>query len=181
MSHSLSGVEVWTVGHSTRAAAELVELLQAHRIEVLIDVRKIPRSRRNPQFNLDALRAILEESGTVYRHEPGLGGLRRPRKDSINTAWQNPGFRGYADYMQTDEFRRSVDGLIATARRARVALMCAEAVPWRCHRSLIADALAARGATVHHILSPTRAEAHRVTPFALVTGEEVTYPGLAPI
>ena len=169
---------VWTIGHSTRTTETLVELLLAHGIETLVDVRSFPRSRRNPQFDRERLPAALEAAGIAYRHEPGLGGRRRPRADSINTGWRNPGFRGYADHMQTADFAAHLDRLIEGAQRGRSTLMCAEAVPWRCHRSLIADALAARGVAVRHILGIERAEPHRLTPFARIDGTSVTYPGL---
>ncbi len=144
----------------------------------------MPRSRYNPQFNREALAEALAASGIAYEHMPGLGGLRHPRKDSINTAWRNDSFRGYADYMQTGEFARNLDRLCAleaswhmrTAGKTRVAIMCAEAVPWRCHRSLIADALSARGVPVAHIMNVSKAEPHKLTSFARVTGAAVTYP-----
>lgn len=171
-------VEVFTIGHSTHPIEEFLAILKAHAIETLVDIRTVPRSRHNPQFNRDSLPASLKASGIRYVHMAGLGGLRRPRKDSINTGWRNDSFRGYADYMQTDEFARQLDELIALAHNARVAIMCAESVPWRCHRSLVADALTARGVTVRHIMSATSAKPHVMTPFAHVEGERVTYPGL---
>jgi uncharacterized protein (DUF488 family) len=170
---------VWTVGHSTRALDELIRLLQAHAIGRLVDVRTIPRSRRNPHFNGETLPGALEATGIAYTHAPGLGGLRCPRPDSINTAWRNAGFRGYADYMQTPAFAEHLGALIALAERERVAIMCAEAVPWRCHRSLIADALVARGVGVQHILQPSRAEPHALRGWARVEGTRVWYPGTA--
>lgn len=169
---------VWTTGHSTRSAEEFLTLLKAHRIECLADVRTIPKSRRNPQFHIDVLPATLRAAGIEYRHLPGLGGLRRPRKDSTNTAWKNDSFRGYADYMNSAEFNRNIDELIAHAERAATVIMCAEAVPWRCHRSLIADALTARGVRVLHIMDAGDARPHTVTSFARIDGAEVTYPGL---
>jgi len=132
-----------TIGHSNRSLADLIAMLQAHGVQTLVDVRTVPKSRYNPQFNRDALPVPLATAGIQYLHMPGLGGLRHARKDSLNTAWRNDSFRGYADYMQTAEFARSLDELIAIP--GEVALMCAESVPWRCHRSMIADALAARG------------------------------------
>jgi uncharacterized protein (DUF488 family) len=168
---------VWTVGHSTHPLEAFVALVRAHGVTTIADVRKIPRSRRHPHFNVDTVPRALEAVGLGYVHLPGLGGLRRERPDSINRAWKNPSFRAYADYMQTDEFARELDGLIALATRQRVAIMCAEAVWWRCHRSLIADALVARGEPVLHILTPERAEPHVLREFARVAHGRVTYPG----
>jgi uncharacterized protein (DUF488 family) len=172
-------IAVWTVGHSTRTAEELVELLHAHGIRLLVDIRTVPRSRRNPQFNKDALPDTLNRYGIAYRHEPRLGGLRKPLKDSVNAAWQNAGFRGYADHMQTEEFATAVERLIDLAKELPLAVMCAESVPWRCHRSLLADALTARGVVVRHIMNEKTANPHRTTPFARIDGKTVTYPGLA--
>ena len=143
-----------------------------------MDVRTLPRSRRNPQFNRETLPAELSAAGLAYIHMAGLGGLRRPDPHSTNTAWRNAGFRGYADHMQTAEFAQNLEALIARARQRSTAIMCAESVPWRCHRSLIADALTARGVGVRHILSPTRADPHVLTSFARVDGTHVTYPAL---
>jgi uncharacterized protein (DUF488 family) len=165
-----------TIGHSTRSIEEFLEMLQAHGIRRLVDVRTIPRSRRNPQFSRENLPGSLENSGIEYRHLPGLGGLRHPHKDSINTAWRNASFRGYADYMQTPEFRDNLNRLIELASEKPAAIMCAEAVPWRCHRSLIADALVARGIQVLEIVSASKTQPHAMTPFARVDGEQVTYP-----
>jgi uncharacterized protein (DUF488 family) len=171
------GPRLWTIGHSTREIDELVELLRAHGVRHLVDIRTLPRSRRHPQFDRESMPAALASAGVAYTHRPGLGGLRKPRPDSTNTAWRNAAFRGYADYMQTPEFERDLTGLVALAARERVAIMCAEAVPWRCHRSLVADALVARGVDVRHITSLTRAEPHALTPFARVDGARVSYPG----
>jgi uncharacterized protein (DUF488 family) len=168
---------ILTIGHSTRSMAEFVRLLAAHRVRGLIDVRTIPRSRHNPQFNRGELSPALRRAGIHYRHMPGLGGLRHARRDSRNTGWRNRSFRGYADYMQTAPFRNSLDRCIERAAPEQVVLMCAEAVPWRCHRSLIADALLARGIPVSEITSGVRARPHVLTPFAQVRGTEVTYPG----
>ena len=168
---------MWTVGHSTHALDELVGLVRAHGVTSIADVRKIPRSRRHPQFNLDALTSGLAAAGLGYRHVPGLGGLRRERPDSINRGWRNPSFRAYADYMQTAMFAAELDRLVALGRREPAAIMCAEAVWWRCHRSLIADALVARGEPVLHILTPERAEPHVLRDFARVDDGRVTYPG----
>lgn len=168
---------IYTVGHSTRTLDELVALLRAFDISVLADIRTIPRSRHNPQFNGDALRSTLRSRRLRYVHLPELGGLRRPRKDSPNTGWRNASFRGFADYMLTEDFEAGIAKLHALTAEGRVALMCAEAVPWRCHRSLVADALTARGAHVEHIASAKRSTPHRVTAFAEVEGTHVTYPG----
>ena len=168
-----------TVGHSIHPIEDFIGMLQAHAIRRLLDVRTIPKSRRNPQFSQENLRDSLHAAGIEYRHLPGLGGLRHPRKDSINTGWRNASFRGYADYMQTPEFGENLDQLIAIASVAPTAIMCAEAVPWRCHRSLIADALVARGIEVLDILNTTKSQPHAMTPFAKVEGQQVTYPGHA--
>jgi uncharacterized protein (DUF488 family) len=167
---------VLTIGHSTGSLEEFLRLLAAHGVEHLADVRKIPRSRHNPQFNHERLGRELRRAGVGYVHMPVLGGLRHARPDSPNRGWRNASFRGFADYMQTPEFEAGLGRLIEAAARARTAIMCAEAVPWRCHRSLIADALCARGIRVQHILSATRAEPHVLTPFATVEGTRVTYP-----
>jgi uncharacterized protein (DUF488 family) len=168
---------IYTVGHSTRSAEELVELLHAHGIRTLVDIRTVPRSRTNPQFNQDALPRTLAREDVRYVHLPRLGGLRRARRDSPNSAWRNASFRGYADYMQTDEFARGLEELRELTSDGPLALMCAEAVRWRCHRSLVADALYARGVEVLHITSRTRAEPHQLTPFAVLHGRQVLYPG----
>jgi 3-methyladenine DNA glycosylase/8-oxoguanine DNA glycosylase len=170
------GVQIFTVGHSTRALDELVALLRSFDISTLVDIRTIPRSRHNPQFNGDALRSSLRSRGIAYVHLPRLGGLRHARKDSQNTAWRNTSFRGFADYMQTGEFEAGLEELRALAATGRVAVMCAEAVPWRCHRSLVADALTARGAHVEHITGASRSTPHHLTPFAEVRRARVTYP-----
>ena len=171
-------IRIHSVGHSTRTFPELVQLLQSFDISILADIRTIPRSRRNPQFAREALAAGLEREQIRYVHLPELGGLRKPRPDSTNTAWQNASFRGYADYMQTAGFAAGLAQLHALIAEGNVALMCAEAVPWRCHRSLVADALTARGAHVEHITGPGRASPHRMTAFARVDGDAVSYPGI---
>lgn len=153
-------------------------MLKAHGIQQLVDVRTIPKSRRNPQFGQDQLAVSLEQHGIRYMHLPGLGGLRHARKDSVNTGWKNASFRGYADYMQTPAFGENLAKLMDLAATRQAAIMCAEAVPWRCHRSLIADALAARGIKVEHIFGATSRKSHTYTPFARVEGKAVTYPGL---
>lgn len=173
-----SGARILTVGHSNLPLEKFIALLAAHRVVRLVDVRTVPRSRHNPQFNKDTLPAELARAGVAYAHCPALGGLRHPRRDSANTAWRNASFRGFADYMQTREFMKAVEDLMKLAEEGTPALMCAEAVPWRCHRSLIADALAARGVAVEHILNPGRREAHQLTPWARLDGGRVTYPGL---
>ena len=152
-------------------------MLRARGVATLVDVRTVPRSRRNPQFARESLAESLDQASIRYLHMPGLGGLRRPRPDSINTGWHDAGFRGYADYMETTEFERNLETLIGEAARARVAFMCAEAVPRRCHRSLIADALTISGIEVEHILSAAGTEPHTLTPFARVEGKRITYPG----
>jgi uncharacterized protein (DUF488 family) len=171
-------VTVFTIGHSTRPIDEFINLLTAHGVRRLIDVRTIPQSRHNPQFGREQLSASLDNAGIHYTHMPGLGGLRRPRKDSSNTGWRNASFRGYADYMQTREFQENLDRCIELAKQEKAALMCAEAVPWRCHRSLIADALLARGIDVQEIATTAETRPHTLTPWAHVEGTTVTYPGL---
>lgn len=151
-------------------------MLQAHSINRLIDVRTVPRSARNPQFNRDSLPQELAKAGIQYEHLPALGGLRKPRPGSVNTGWKNASFRGYADYMQTPEFAGAVERLVNESAEAKVCIMCAEAVPWRCHRSLVADALMARGVRAMHIMSLKAAQPHKLTSFARVRGERVTYP-----
>jgi uncharacterized protein (DUF488 family) len=169
---------IFTVGHSTHPIDAFIDMLAAHGVRQLADVRTIPKSRHNPQFNSDALAAELARRGIAYRHLPGLGGLRHPRKDSINTGWKNASFRGYADHMQTPQFTESLRELIEFAAESPTVIMCAESVPWRCHRALIADALLARGILVEDILSRTNRKPHALTPFAKIGGETVTYPGL---
>jgi len=172
----MASLVVFTIGHSTRPLAAFIRLLKAHGIQRVIDVRTVPRSRHNPQFGRSQLSPALHSSRIHYRHLPGLGGLRHARPDSTNTAWRNASFRGYADYMQTSEFVDSLERCIALAKRERVVLMCAEAVPWRCHRSLIADALLARGIEVREIANAVRTRAHTLTPWARVKRTQVTYP-----
>ena len=167
---------VLTVGHSTRPLGEFIALLQAHSVAQLIDVRTVPRSRHNPQFNRETLPAALAADGIGYEHVAGLGGFRRTHPASPNTGWRNLSFRGYADYMQTREFADNLARLIAKAGRERIALMCAEAVPWRCHRSLIADALLVHGVRVEEVVSQTRCQVHVLMPFARVSGTMLTYP-----
>ncbi len=173
---SKHGTKVFTIGHSTRSIEEFIDMLKAHAVERVADVRTVPRSRHNPQFNSDALSEVLPRAGIGYTHMAQLGGLRHARKDSINTGWRNASFRGFADYMQTPEFEAGLKILIQAAKREKVVIMCAEAVPWRCHRSLIGDALKARGITVEDIMSATRTQEHVLTSFAKVEGTQVTYP-----
>lgn len=168
-----------TIGHSTRSLDELVAILTAHGVTQLVDIRRIPRSRTNPQFNIDTLPGELEARGIAYMHMPGLAGLRRRSASSVNTAWRNASFRAYADYMQTPEFDAAIDELIDISRERVTAIMCAEAVPWRCHRSLVADALVARGIVVQHLMSETKASIHSLRDFARVDGVRVSYPGSA--
>ena len=168
---------IWTVGHSTQERDQLVALLRAHGMEQLVDVRRYPASRRNPQFNADELAAALPAAGIAYEHVEALGGRRSRRRDSPNDGWTEPGFQGYADWMDTPEFEQALARLEAVARERRTAVMCAEGMWWRCHRRLIADALVVRGWTVEHILPDGRAAPHELTPFAHV-GEDgaLTYP-----
>jgi uncharacterized protein (DUF488 family) len=167
---------VFTIGHSTHPLDEYIALLKAHDVQQVVDVRTIPRSRHNSQFNFDSLPTKLRNVHIGYRHMKGLGGLRHPRKDSTNAAWRNAGFRGFADYMQTVEFETNLKKLIELAKKKQVAIMCAEAVPWRCHRSLIADALTIRDIRVEHITGRTNRHPHKITPFANVSGTRIIYP-----
>jgi uncharacterized protein (DUF488 family) len=173
--------QLWTIGHSTKPFDEFLSLLRSHGVKSLIDVRTVPHSRHNPQFDTTALARNLIAGGITYRHEPRLGGLRKPRKDSLNAGWNNASFRGYADYMQTQDFSTARETLMKDAADIPTAIMCAEAVPWRCHRSLIADALVTRGWTVRHIMTKTRADQHRMTPFAVIEHDRITYPSLPPL
>jgi uncharacterized protein (DUF488 family) len=167
---------IYTIGHSTRTIAEFIRLIKAHGVQRVIDVRTIPRSRHNPQFNRERLSGALHSARIHYRHMPGLGGLRHAHPDSVNTGWRNMSFRGYADYMQTTAFKESLARCIDLAKHERVVLMCAEAVPWRCHRSLIADALLIRGLDAREITSGIRTRAHALAPWARVSGQQITYP-----
>jgi uncharacterized protein (DUF488 family) len=167
---------LWTIGHSMRPIGEFTDLLLAHRISLLVDVRTVPRSRYHPQFNTETLAQSLREVEIQYRHLSGLGGLRKPKKDSVNDGWRNASFRGYADYMQTEEFQQTLEELVQYGTHDSTAIMCAEAVPWRCHRSLIADALTSRGWDIRHIMSLKKAAPHVLTSFAHVEKERVTYP-----
>lgn len=167
---------VLTIGHSTRALESFIDLLQEHGVEKVADIRTIPRSRHNPQFNRETLPDQLNVASIGYIHLPDLGGLRHAHRDSPNGGWRNASFRGFADYMQTEEFEKALKGLLQLSQGAQVALMCAEAVPWRCHRSLVADALKIRGIAVEHILSSKKRQVHKLTPWARVDGETITYP-----
>jgi uncharacterized protein (DUF488 family) len=167
---------IFTLGHSTLPIERFIALLRAYGIERLVDIRTVPRSRHNPQFNDTALAGTLTAEGIEYVPMQALGGLRRARKDSPNTGWHNASFRGYADYMQTEQFREALETLIQMSRQKRVAIMCAEAVPWRCHRSLVADALSTHAVPVIEILSQSNYRTHKLTPFARVQGTQVTYP-----
>jgi len=167
---------VMTIGHSTHTLEEFIGLLHAHGATCIVDVRTVPRSRHNPQFDKASLPRSLKKSGLKYVHMLGLGGLRHTQGDSPNAGWRNASFRGYADYMQTPEFAQSLEELIRLAKQEQVVLMCAEAVPWRCHRSLIADALLVRGIATEDIMSLTRRQAHTLTPFAIVRGTAIIYP-----
>jgi uncharacterized protein (DUF488 family) len=167
---------IFTIGHSTRPVEEFIEILDIFKIRELVDVRTIPRSGHNPQFNSDALQERLRHAHIGYLHMTGLGGLRHAKKDSPNRAWRNASFRGFADYMQTEEFEGSLEKLILIAEKKSTAIMCAEAVPWRCHRSLIADALLIRGINVRHIMTANSDREHTITPWAKVKGKKIIYP-----
>jgi uncharacterized protein (DUF488 family) len=179
---------IYTIGHSTRSLDQFLGLLDAHRVRQLSDIRTVPRSRRHPHFAIDALSVSLPRTGIAYRHFPGLGGLRKPRADSPNTAWRHSGFRGYADYMATPAFEKAIEELLEFASASasggveggahRTAIMCAEAVWWRCHRQLVADALVARGVEVRHISTDRAAPPHELSDFARLADGKVSYPGL---
>jgi uncharacterized protein (DUF488 family) len=167
---------IYTVGHSTRSIDEFIEILNAYNITLLVDVRTVPRSRHNPQFNKENLLNTLKPYGIKYLPMPDIGGLRHPKKDSINLALENSGFRGYADYMQTKEFAENLLKLVVLAKENCLAVMCAEALPWRCHRNLISDALVARHVKVLHIISKNDTVTHQLNELAHVEGTKVTYP-----
>jgi len=171
-----SMVAVFTVGHSTRTIREFIAMLKAYNVTLIVDVRSVPRSRHNPQFNKETLPGTLKLEGISYVHMPEIGGLRRPKPDSVNTAWRNKSFRGYADFMETKQFKEQLLNLMALARENCVAIMCAEALPWRCHRSLIADALVVRNVKVGHIISEENIIRHELTEWAHVEGTSITYP-----
>jgi uncharacterized protein (DUF488 family) len=167
---------IYTIGHSTRSIEDFIKILQAYEITLLVDVRTVPKSRHVPQFNSENLERSLKEQHIKYVHLAELGGLRKPHRDSLNLGWKNASFRGYADYMQTEEFSKGMDRLIKLAKKHTVVIMCAEAVPWRCHRSLIGDALLARKIKVSDILSETKSQAHKKTSFAKIRGLKIIYP-----
>lgn len=174
--HVNDRLTVFTIGHSTRPIGEFIEILQANGVEQVIDIRTIPKSRHNPQFNSEELAASLCAARVLYIHLKELGGLRRARPGSINLGWRNASFRGFADYMQTPEFAEALDRAIRLARERPSVLMCAEAVPWRCHRSLVADAMLVRGIRVEEIINAAQPKEHSLTPFARVQGMRITYP-----
>lgn len=167
---------MFTIGHSTRPLDEFIGMLKKNGVERVLDVRTVPRSRRNPQFDKSVLPESLPEAGIKYTHLPELGGLRHAKRESINKGWRNESFRGYADYMQTQEFEAGVREVLGLAQNEQCALMCAEAVPWRCHRSLIADALLLRGARVEHIIHSNERKLHVMTPWAQTDGLKIFYP-----
>lgn len=167
---------VFTIGHSTRTLPEFVELLRTFGVAMVVDVRSVPRSRHNPQFNKETFSSSLKSEGIGYIHMPDIGGLRRPSPDSVNTAWRNKSFRGYADFMQTREFVGQLLRLMILARKTCITIMCAEALPWRCHRSLIADALVVRNVKVQHIVNKSSLIMHQLTEFAHFDGTRITYP-----
>ncbi len=167
---------VFTIGHSNRPIEEFIGLLKENQVGLLLDIRTVPRSRHNPQFNRDNLPESLAVYGIDYRHMAGLGGLRHPRQDSANAGWRNTSFRGYADYMQTPEFAANVDELARLSGTVRCVMMCAESVPWRCHRSMVADALVVRGIPVEHIMAQGKLKPHTLTSFAHVEGRHISYP-----
>ena len=171
------GRVIYTVGHSNRTIDEFVEILREHGAERLVDIRTIPRSRANPQFNQENLGPYLRNRKIGYRHMAGLGGLRHPKKDSVNLGWHNNSFRGYADYMQSEHFTEALESLIELAKEKTTAIMCAESLPWRCHRSLVGDALVTRKWKVLHIMSKTSANEHKLNQMAVaVESGKITYP-----
>ena len=173
-----NGLTVWTVGHSTRSSEEFTEILRAHQIEVLVDVRSFPGSRRYPHFNKTELSRLLDSLGLVYLHLPALGGRRRGIVNSKNTAWQNPSFRAYADHMESEEFKKGIETLLELAKTRRTAIMCAEALWWRCHRSLVADYLKSNSVEVLHILNAQKTEKHPYTSAARIVEGRLSYEGL---
>lgn len=170
-----AGKRIWTIGHSTRTIDEFLELLAVNEIQVLADIRRFPGSRKYPHFNQDALARSVTQAGSEYIEFPELGGRRRTRKDSRNTVWRNEAFRGYADYMETDEFRVGVERLLDLAADRNTAIMCSEAVWWRCHRALVADYLKSIGVTVHHILNIQKTDEHPYTSAARLKNGKLTY------
>jgi uncharacterized protein (DUF488 family) len=174
----LDQTSVFTIGHSTRSIDEFIEMLESFSIETLVDVRSFPGSRRYPHFNREALRDSLAAAAIDYAHVPELGGRRKPRADSLNMTWRNESFRGYADYMETDEFRSGIQRLLSLARTGRTVIMCSEAVWWRCHRSMISDYLKAKGVEVIHILAADKSQAHPYTSAARIVNGELSYRGV---
>ena len=168
----------WTIGHSTRSAAQFIQILKSHQIEALVDVRSFPGSRRYPHFNKTELARLLQENGVDYVHIPELGGRRKPNRDSKNTAWKNASFRAYADHMETGEFEKGIESLFALGEKKRRAIMCSEAVWWRCHRSLISDYLKANGVEVIHIIDEKTTQPHPYTSAARIVDGKLTYEGL---
>jgi uncharacterized protein (DUF488 family) len=173
---STDALTVYTVGHSNRSLDDFLTLLQAHQVERLVDVRKLPGSRRYPHFNSDALQASLAKVGIDYLHMPGLGGRRKAQPDSPNGGWRNASFQAYADYMLTPEFEEELQALVALARKSRTVIMCSEALPWQCHRSLIADALVVRDIVVENLMTPTKRDCHALRDFAKVEDGRLWYP-----
>jgi uncharacterized protein (DUF488 family) len=171
-------LRIYTIGHSIHPAEQFLALLRAHHVRQVADIRTVPKSRRHPQFNRETLDSYLQAQRIRYQHFPALGGLRKPRPDSINTGWRHPSFRGYADHMQTAEFSAGLSELLRFGAIAPTTVMCAEAVWWQCHRQLLADALLAHGVAVYHILGMSDAKPHRLSEFARLDGETVSYPGL---
>ncbi len=167
---------IFTIGHSTHPIEEFIGILRAYDIKTLVDIRTIPRSRHNPQYGQESLAEALKTAGINYSYMKDLGGLRHAAKDSPNRGWHNLSFRGYADYMQTEQFKNALQELIGLANTSRIAIMCAEAVPWRCHRSLVGDALLIRDIAVEDIMSADKSSAHKLTKFAKVTGRQILYP-----
>jgi uncharacterized protein (DUF488 family) len=170
--------DVWTIGHSTRTADAFGQILRAHQIEILVDVRSFPGSRRYPQFNRESLSQFLTQMEIKYVHAPALGGRRDPRPDSHNTAWKNASFRAYADHMETDQFKKGFSDLVELASKGRTVIMCAEALWWRCHRSLVADYLKSNGLIVTHIFDDKKTELHPYTPAARIVNGELSYRGM---
>ncbi|MEN6617331.1 MAG: DUF488 domain-containing protein, partial [Syntrophorhabdus sp.] len=167
---------IYTIGHSTHSFNEFIAILSGYAIEIVVDVRTVPRSRHNPQFDAELLESDLKKHDIRYVHVKELGGLRHANKISVNTGWENQSFRGFADYMQTPEFERGLEKIIDIVHSGRTALMCAEAVPWRCHRSLIADSLVIRNIPVEHIMGMKKSLRHKITPWAKIAGNTITYP-----
>ncbi len=172
-------IKLWTIGHSNHSLEEFIALLQIHQIKLLADIRSMPGSNKYPHFNSDALAKSLAENGVEYRHMPELGGRRKPNPHSHNTAWESKSFQAYADYMETGEFRKGIETLLGIAREKRTAIMCSEAVWWRCHRSLVADYLKSNGVIVLHILGKEAAKIHPYTSVAHIVDGKLSYAGEA--